>query len=47
MTGQTVTTNAAENRDMGVEEKQLTPVLNQTDEKGSGNHQVKNSRSVF
>lgn len=32
MAGQTVT-NAAENRDMGVEEKQLTPVLNQIDEK--------------
>lgn len=46
MTGQTVT-NAAENQDIGVKERQLAPVLNQIDEKGLRNHQVKNSRPIF
>lgn len=46
MAGQVVT-NAAEKQDMGAKERQSVPVLNQTNEKGSRNHQVKYSGSVF
>lgn len=41
MAGWSDVSDAAENQGMGEKERQLTPVLRQTYEKGSRNHQVK------